>query len=45
MCAADTVRVSGEAFGGAADALQVAGAALDYLNSPGRRRPGREHLR
>jgi hypothetical protein len=34
MCAADTVRVSGEAFGGAADALQVAGAALDYLNSP-----------
>jgi len=34
MCTADAVRVSGDAFGSAADALRAMGAALDYLNSP-----------
>ena len=34
MCTADAVRVSGDAFDGAADALRMARAALDYLNSP-----------
>ena len=33
MCTADDVHVSRAAFGGAADALRMAGAALDYLNS------------
>jgi hypothetical protein len=34
MCTADAVRVSGDAFDGAADALRMVGAALEYLNSP-----------
>jgi hypothetical protein len=33
MCTADTVRESGNAFDGASDALRVANAAMDYLNS------------
>jgi Domain of unknown function (DUF222) len=33
MRAADAVRGSGDAFGSAAEALRVAGAALDYLNA------------
>jgi hypothetical protein len=33
MRAADAVRGSGDTFGSAAEALRVAGAALDYLNS------------
>jgi len=34
MCTADAVQVSGDAFENASDALRMAGAALDYLNSP-----------
>ena len=34
MCTADAVRVNGDTFGSAADALRMAGAALDHLNSP-----------
>jgi hypothetical protein len=33
MCTAETRRAGGFAFDGAADALRVAGAALDYVNS------------
>src|ERR1700761_964907 len=33
MCTADAVQGSGDTFGSAADALRVAGAALDYLNA------------
>ena len=33
MCTADAVRQSGNAFDGASDALRVASAAMDYLNS------------
>jgi Domain of unknown function (DUF222) len=33
MCTADDARASGAAFDGAADALRMTGAALDYLNS------------
>jgi hypothetical protein len=33
MCTADAVRVDDDAFDGAPDALRMAGAALDYLNS------------
>jgi hypothetical protein len=33
MCTADDVHGGGTAFGGPADALRMAGAALDYLNS------------
>ena len=34
MCTADAVRSSDDAFSGAAEALRMADAALDYLNSP-----------
>ena len=34
MCTADAVQVSGDAFNSVADALRMAGAAVDYLNSP-----------
>lgn len=33
MCTADAVRVSGDAFDNAPDALRAVGAAMDYLNS------------
>jgi hypothetical protein len=33
MCTADDVHAAGAAFDGAGDALRMAGAALDYLNS------------
>ena len=33
MCTADAVRANGGTFGSAPDALRMAGAALDYLNS------------
>ena len=33
MCTADAVQGSGDTFGSAAEALRVAGAALDYLNA------------
>jgi len=34
MCTADAVQVSGDAFNSVSAALRVAGAAVDYLNSP-----------
>src|SRR5690242_8044527 len=34
MCTADTVLRNGDAFDSASDALRMAGAAVDYLNSP-----------
>ncbi len=34
MCTANTMLASGDAFDSAWDALRMAGAALDYLNSP-----------
>jgi hypothetical protein len=33
MCTTDAVRVSGDAFNSTSDALRMAGAAMDYLNS------------
>jgi hypothetical protein len=33
MCTKDDAHAAGAAFDGAADALRMAGAALDYLNS------------
>jgi hypothetical protein len=34
MCTADAVQLDGGTFRSASDALRMAGAAMDYLNSP-----------